>query len=182
MSQPTLDLADFADLREKVARKLEANPSIKTAMLADALGVREDDVLRAMPDGYATELDPAQAEAIVREIELLGTLYVVVRNPMTVIEVTGKFGGFSQSGPFFNVATERLHMHLRLDRVAAIFAVQPPAKDDAGPSMTSIQFFDADGASGLKTFLLPSAIEAAGESLEANLAAWAALRDRFVKA
>jgi len=170
---------DTAELKEKVARKLKANPRLKTAMLADALGVAEAEIMRAMPVGYATELDSDRAEDIIRELDSWGTLYIVVRNTIAVMEVKGAFGGFSQSGPYFNVAGENLHMHLKLGEVENIFAVKPPTADDSTPPLLSLQFFDGNGASGLKAFILPSLIKPDGPSLEERHEQWEQLRKRY---
>ncbi len=169
----------IADLKEKVARKLEANPRIKTAMLADAIGVPEADVLAAMPEGYSTELDGAKVEEIIRSLEALETLYVVVRNAATVMEVKGKFSGFSHSGPFFNVASENLHMHLKLGKIQRVFAVHAPGREEGAAPMVSIQFFDDSGASCLKAFVLPALVEADGAELSARIAQWETLRSDF---
>lgn len=167
------------ELKEKIARKLEANPRLKTAMLADALGIAEADVMRAMPLGTNTELDATRSEEVIRGLEALGTLYVVVRNNVSVMEVKGRFGGFSQSGPFFNVAGENLHMHLKLGHVGAVFAVQSPAPEPGKQGMTSFQFFDKGGASALKAFILPDLVEKDGETFETRLNQWNELRQMF---
>lgn len=165
------------ELRAKVARKLEANPGIKTAMLADTLGVPEAQILRAMPEGRARELDPSKAEQIISGLENLGLFYVVCRNPVTVMEVKGRFGGFSHSGPFFNVAGENLHMHLKLGEVGAIFAVEATQRD--GGQMHSIQFFDQDGCAAFKVFLIKSFQDEAGDDYSAHKALFLSLIEQF---
>jgi putative heme iron utilization protein len=148
------------ELREKIARKLEANPTLKTAMLAETLGVPEAEVLRAMPEGMARELDATKAEEIIKSLEGLGTLYVVVRNAVAVMELHGQFAGFSRSGPFLNVAHAPLHLHLRLDRIATVFVLAPHGSEPANSA--SIQFFDPTGSSGIKAFILPGSGEKEG--------------------
>jgi putative hemin transport protein len=164
------------DLRERIARKLSANPRLKTAMLAETLAVPEAEIMRSMPAGFARELDPARSEQLIRALAELGTLYIVCRNPVAVMEVRGRFGGFSQSGPFFNVSGENLHMHLRLDRIHSIFAVQT---SEGADGMSSFQFFDDQGTAALKAFILPALAESDGASLQERLKTWTRLRDEF---
>lgn len=162
------------DLREKIAKKLAANPGLKTGMLAETLGVSEAEVLRAMPDGYARELAVDDMEAFVTSLETLGLVYFVTRNEACVTEIKGRFGGFSRSGPFFNVAGEALHLHLRLDRVAAVFHVTPPAAEGR-PSWPSLQFFTRSGETAFKVFLIESMQREAGDDWERSLATLNAL-------
>ena len=147
---------DSVVLREKLVRKIEANPGLKTGMLAEALGIAEAEVLRHWPDDTVRELDPAPIESIIRGLETLGTLYVVVRNATAIIEVTGTFGGFSLSGPYLNVATEAVHMHIKLKGIAALFAVSKPPRSPEGTATHSLQFFDAEGTAAFKVFLMES--------------------------
>src|SRR4029077_2982367 len=48
---------------------------------------------------------------------------VLVRSPGGVIESVGTFGGYSETGPFFNVQTDTLDMHILPDEIGSIFAV-----------------------------------------------------------
>lgn len=150
-------------LAAKLARKIEANPSIKTAHLAQTLGVAEVDVLRHWPTaGEVRALDTARVEDLLRGLEALGRLYVVCRSASCVLEVKGHFGGFSRSGPYFNVATETLHMHILTGDIGAGFAVIRPGRDPARP-MRSLQFFDHGGNASFKVFLLEGVCEAGGD-------------------
>ncbi len=156
------------NLREKVAKKVSVNPSIKTGMLAEALGVPEADVLRAMPEGYARELHIPNMEAFVTKLEGLGLVYFVTRNDACVTEIKGRFGGFSRSGPFFNVIGEHLHLHLRPDRIQTVFHVTPPASD-GHPAWPSLQFYQPSGHVAFKVFLIERIQREAGEDWEASL-------------
>ncbi len=158
------------DLREKVARKLEANPGIKTGMLADTLGVAEADVLRAMPEGHAAELVVKDLESLVRNLEALGTVYFIMRNGACVTEIKGRFGEFSKSGPFFNVSTETLHLHLRLDRIESVFHVNPAMPEGRAP-MPSLQFFQSDGSVAFRVFLIESIQQDAGDDFTQSVEA-----------
>jgi len=167
------------ELREKVAKKLEANPGIKTGMMADALGVTEADVLRAMPDGYATELSSKDYESIIREIESLEQIYFVTRNGACVTEIKGRFGGFSQSGPFFNVSGENIHLHLKLRNIGSVFHVTPPVPEGR-PPMPSLQFFQDDGVMAFKVFLVKQFKEEAGEDFDGAVSVLEQLAKKFL--
>jgi len=77
---------------------------------------------------------------------------VFVRSRVTVIESVGVFGGYSDSGPFFNVQTDTLDMHIFPDEVGSIYAVEKTGHDSTFTTH-SFQFFDRDGNAGFKAFL-----------------------------
>lgn len=168
-------MSNHDDLREQIARKLKANPGMKTAMLAETLGIAEGEVLRAMPGGLATELALDRLEELIRGLEPLGLLYVVCRTEACVAEIKGRFAGFSRSGPFFNVAGDNLHLHLRLDRVAQAFALRHPFDLEQSATSASFQFFQRDGASAFKVFLLPALKKQASENVDEAFEGWNAL-------
>ena len=128
------------------------NPRKMTLQLARELGVPEVEVVRALPDGRAVELDVRRWEALFRSLEALGGLRVFVSNGAATIEVDGQFGGFSTAGDFFNVQTDTLDMHIRWEQLGAAFAVEKPGHMD-GMATRSFQFFDQTGAAALKVFL-----------------------------
>src|SRR5690349_5696523 len=122
-----------------------------TMQLARDLGVPEAEVIRALPDGRAVELDVGRWEAILRRLEGLGKLHVIVSNGAATLESVGEFGNFSTWGEFFNVQTKTLDMHIRHPNLGAAFAVEKPSHM-SGVNTFSIQFYDRQGASALKVF------------------------------
>src|SRR5262245_60544013 len=140
------------DITHQVREALERNPGTMTMQLARELGVAEAEVVRALPDGRAVELDVGRWEEIIRAFEGLGTVHVIVSNGATTLEAVGQFGGFSTWGDFFNVQTKSLDMHLRFAELAAVFAVEKPGHMD-GVRTLSLQFFDRTGGSAFKVFL-----------------------------
>ncbi len=70
-----------------------------------------------------------------------------------VSETFGTFGGFSRSGPFPNVATDSLHLHIRVEKIATIFALNPTDESN-NPGMRFVQFFDSEENSCFKVFLI----------------------------
>jgi putative heme iron utilization protein len=138
-------------LRDRVAAALAANPNAMTMQLSRDLGVPEAEVIRALPEGRAVELDIARWEELIRSFEALGAVHVIVSNGAVTLEATGQFGNFSTWGEFFNVQT-KLDMHVRWPRLGAAFAVEKPGHLDGVPTL-SVQFFDQDGQSAFKVFL-----------------------------
>ena len=114
------------DITRQVREAIERNPGAMTMQLARDLGVPEAEVIRALPDGRAVELDIGRWEEIIRSFEALGTVHVIVSNGATTLEAVGQFGGFSTWGEFFNVQTDSLDMHIRWPRLGAAFAVEKP--------------------------------------------------------
>src|SRR5439155_7316340 len=120
--------------------------------LAQELGVPEEEVVRALPDGRAVELDAGRWEELLRALEGFGKVHVIVSNGAATLEANGTFGGFSTWGDFFNVQTGSLDMHLRWRELGAVFAVEKPGHLD-GRKTLSFQFFDRAGHAAFKVFL-----------------------------
>jgi len=160
---------------ERIREAVAANPRKMTLQLARDLGVPEVEVIRAFPDQRAVELDVGRWEELIRSFEGVGVVRVIVSNACATAELEGQFGGFSQTGQFFNVQTSSLDMHIRWLELGAAFAVEKPGHLD-GINTLSIQFYDRAGAAGFKVFLN------FGESIDAEIAeASAKLRERFRK-
>jgi putative hemin transport protein len=123
-----------------------------TIQLARELNLPELTIIRALPAGLAVELDPSRLEPIIRSFESLGKVHVISSNGSVTLECFGQFGNFSTWGEYFNVQTATLDMHIRHERLAAIFAVTKPGHMDGVPTV-SFQFYDADGNSAFKVFL-----------------------------
>ena len=62
------------DLRTSIFEKIKAGSIMKSAAIAETVGVPEVEVLRSLPAGWATELRAADAEAIIRSLEQLPAL------------------------------------------------------------------------------------------------------------
>jgi putative heme iron utilization protein len=156
-------------IRDAVAQNLGK----MTMQLARELGVPEVEVIRALPDGRATELDVGRWEELIRGLEPLGTLHVIVTNGAATLEAVGEFGNFSTWGEFFNVQT-KLDMHIRWPQLGAAFAVEKPGHLDGVPTL-SVQFYDKTGHSAFKVFLTFGGKTPAPE----RRAQFDALRERF---
>jgi putative hemin transport protein len=136
---------------ERIAAAVRRAPAKMTLQMAQELGVPECEIIRALPDGRAMELDIGRWEEIFQGFADLGDMHVIVSNGAATIEAVGEFGGFSTWNDFFNVQTKTLDMHIRHGQLGAVFAVEKPSHMN-GMKTYSIQFFDKGGAAALKVF------------------------------
>src|SRR5262249_41148473 len=109
-----------AEMEARIREAIQKDPGRMTMHVARELGVPEAEVSRLMPS--STPLDVSRWEELVRALEPLGTVHVIVSNGATTLEAVGQFGGFSTWGPFFNVQTDSLDMHIRWQELASAFA------------------------------------------------------------
>ena len=165
-------------LENKVANAIAKNPGQMTPVLAKQFGVTEAEVIRAHPAELSTELDSARIEEIIQSLDQLGLVHVICSNGVTVLEAYGHFGGFSKSGPFLNVQTKDLDMHIRHGEIKAAFALIKPSHAD-GQKTYSIQFYQENGTSAFKVFLYKSMAELGKEELEKKISAWEEMKAKF---
>jgi putative hemin transport protein len=158
---------------ERIRAAVRDNPNGMTMQLAHELGVPEVEVIRALPDGRAVELDVARWEELIRSFEGLGTLHVIVTNGGATLESVGEFGNFSTWGDFFNVQTKSLDMHIRWPQLGAAFVVEKPSHMN-GINTYSFQFYDKLGAAAFKVFL-----NFGGPVPAERIEAFGRLRERF---
>ena len=138
--------------RDRIRAAFAANPRKMTLQLCRELGVCEEQVIRALPEGMAIELDASRFEELVRAFEPLGNVHVIVTNAACTLESFGTFGSFSTFGEYFNVQSKTIDMHIRPAEIGAIFAVEKPGHMD-GVNTLSFQFYDRAGAAAFKVFL-----------------------------
>lgn len=161
--------------RAEVVAALTESPTAMTLQLARELEVPEAEVIRLLPDGRSVELDASRYEELFAAFAELGAVHVIVSNASVTCEVVGEFGGFSTWGPFFNVQSKSLDLHIRYEQLAAAFAVVKPSHMDAGRTL-SVQFFDPRGDSAMKVFL-----NFGGKPTPQREAQFEALRQQFVR-
>jgi putative heme utilization carrier protein HutX len=161
--------------RRRIESALKNSPSQMTLQLARQLNVPEVEIIRALPDNRAVELNADRWEELFRAFEELGDVHVIVSNSGVTCEVVGGFGGFSTWGDFFNVQSPSLDLHIRTDQLESVFAVEKPSHMN-GVNTLSFQFFGPDGAALLKVFL--SFGEQVGPE---RVAAFSRLREKFRK-
>jgi putative heme utilization carrier protein HutX len=163
------------ELRQRIQSALKNSPSQMTLQLARQLDVPEVEIIRALPEDRAVELDVTRWEELLRAFEDLGDVHVIVSNAGVTCEVVGRFGGFSTWGDFFNVQSSSLDLHLRPAQLESIYAVEKPGHMD-GVNTLSIQFYGRDSAAMLKVFLTFG-----GQVPPERLAAFSRLSELFRK-
>ena len=141
------------DLNARVAAYFQRRPAAMTMVAAQELGVPEVEVLRALG---AAELRAEALEEILGELAGWGRCHVIVSNRGATLEAYGTFGGFSRKGPFLNVETETLDMHLRPAAIRAAFCLDKRGHRDAQPIHT-VQFYDDRGDAVLKVVMIRDA-------------------------
>ena len=151
MSQTTSNLP--AETIERHPRRPARQPRSDDAATGPGPGRAGGGGDPALPDGRSVELDMTRWEQLFGSFPELGKVHVIVSNASVTCEVVGEFGGYSTWGEFFNVQTKTLDMHIRHAHLAAAFAVEKPSHMD-GVNTLSFQFFDQDGASALKVFVV----------------------------
>ncbi len=124
-----------------------------TMMAARKFAVPEQTVVEALvADWPIVGLHGDAFRPLMEALPGLGTMRVFVRSRAAVIEAVGTFGGFSETGPFFNVQTDTLDMHILHAEIGAIFAVEKWGHDTT-ITTRSFQFFDHEGNAAFKAFL-----------------------------
>jgi putative hemin transport protein len=143
-------------VNEAIRNYFRDDRSRLTMMAAREFGVAERFVLDALVDQWPiVRLRDGVFRALLEELPGLGVMRVFVRSRAAVIESVGTFGGFSDAGPFFNVQTDTLDMHILHEEISAIYSVEKVGHD-SNFATHSFQFFDRAGDAGFKAFLWES--------------------------
>jgi putative hemin transport protein len=146
-------LSTDPEVVEAVRGYFRDDRSRMTMMAARKFGVSERVVVDALVGQWPiVKLVDGCFRALIEEFPGLGLMRVFVRSRAAVIESVGVFGGFSEAGPFFNVQTDTLDMHILHDEVASIYSVEKIGHDSTFKTH-SFQFFDHQGDAAFKAFL-----------------------------
>jgi putative heme iron utilization protein len=161
------------DLKKRVADYLATDPRAMTLVMARELCVPEADIVRAFPDDRVTELAIGGERTLdlIRSLEAFGRVHVIASNAGCTLESYGYFGGFSLTGPYFNVQTDTIDMHIRHQQLTSAFALIKPSHQD-GQTTYSIQFFDTEGRAAFKVFVYKSVTERDGKEIAAAVDRW----------
>jgi putative hemin transport protein len=156
-----------ADLAESIRGYFRDDRSRMTMMAARKFGVPEQQVVEALVGHWPiVKLRDGSFNELMEAFPPLGTMRVFVRSRAAVIESVGVFGGFSETGPFFNVQTDTLDMHILHGEIGSIFAVEKWGHD-TNLATYSIQFFDRSGDAAFKAFLWESFPDVPAATIEA---------------
>jgi putative hemin transport protein len=145
-----------AGLLESVRAWFRDDPSRMTMMAARKFAVPERAVVEALIGQWPiVRLRDDAFRDVMEALIDMGPMRVFVRSKAAVIEAVGAFGGYSETGPFFNVQTDTIDMHILHAEIAAIYAVEKRGHDSNFVTH-SLQFFDRGGDAAFKAFLWDS--------------------------
>jgi putative hemin transport protein len=140
-------------LADSIRAYFEGDRSRMTMMAARKFAVPEQAVVEALVGHWPiVRLRDGAFGALMDALPDLGTMRVFVRSKAAIIESVGQFGGYSESGPFFNVQTDTLDMHIFPAEIHAIYAVEKWGHDTE-LATHSFQLFDHAGNAAFKAFL-----------------------------
>ena len=138
---------------EQVRLWFREDPSRMTMIASHKFGLPEQAVVDILVGQWPiTRLRDGAFSELMDALPTLGPMRVFVRSKAAIIEAVGIFGGFSETGPFFNVQTDSLDMHIFPAEIASIYAVEKRGHDSDFVTH-SFQFFDRQGDAGFKAFL-----------------------------
>ena len=138
---------------EAVRLWFREDPSRMTMMASRKFGLPEQAVVDSLVGQWPiTRLRDGVFTELMEALPRLGTMRVFVRSKAAIIESVGIFGGYSETGPFFNVQTDSLDMHIFPAEIASIYAVEKRGHDSDFVTH-SFQFFDRQGDAAFKAFL-----------------------------
>ncbi len=141
------------DLAETIRDEFRRDRSRMTMMTARKFAVPERAVVEALIGEWPiVPLRDGIFRELMEALPALGVMRVFVRSRTAVIESVGTFGGFSETGPFFNVQTDTLDMHILHAEIGAIYSVEKWGHDTEIVTH-SFQFFDRSGDAAFKAFL-----------------------------
>ena len=142
-----------ADLAGSIRAYFQDDPSRMTMMAARKFAVPEQAVVDALVGQWPiVRLLDDSFRDLMGCLPTLGVMRVFVRSRAAVIESVGEFGGFSETGPFFNVQTDTLDMHILHAEIGPIYSIRKVGHDSDFVTH-SFQFFDRSGDAAFKAFL-----------------------------
>jgi putative hemin transport protein len=141
------------DLTDSIRGYFADDSSRMTMMAARKFAVPEQVVVEALVGHWpVVKLREGVFRELIETLPALGVMRVFVRSRAAVIESVGEFGGFSETGPFFNVQTDTLDMHIMHAEIGPIYSVRKVGHDSDFITH-SFQFFDHQGDAAFKAFL-----------------------------
>jgi putative hemin transport protein len=138
---------------ESILAYFRDDPSRMTMMAARKFAVPEQVVVDALVGVWPiVRLRDGSFRELMNALPSLGVMRVFVRSRAAVIESVGEFGGFSETGPFFNVQTDTLDMHILHAEIGSIYSVRKVGHDSDFVTH-SFLFFDQAGDAAFKAYL-----------------------------
>jgi len=136
---------------ERIKSYLEENKGAATIMAASALGVKERDVLDALPD----EAVKASMENFIELMDAItewGEMTIIVTNGSTIFEVKSVWPKGGVAHGFYNIHSKTAPVggHLMIDKYDSIYFVSRPFM---GMESHSVQIYDINGDAAIKFYL-----------------------------
>ena len=148
-----MDSQIIEDVAGSIRAYFQDDPSRMTMMAARKFAVPEQAVVDALVGQWPiVRLRDDSFRDLMEALPTLGVMRVFVRSRAAVIESVGEFGGYSETGPFFNVQTDTLDMHILHAEIGPIYSVRKVGHDSDFVTH-SFQFFDKLGDAAFKAFL-----------------------------
>ncbi|WP_435010070.1 ChuX/HutX family heme-like substrate-binding protein [Tundrisphaera lichenicola] len=148
-----MDASTSTDQIGSIRDYFQDDPSRMTMMAARKFGVPEQAVVDALVGQWPiTRLRDEVFRDLMEALPSLGVMRVFVRSRAAVIESVGVFGGYSETGPFYNVQTDTLDMHILHAELGPIYSVRKVGHDSDFVTH-SFQFFDKSGDAAFKAYL-----------------------------
>ncbi|MEO0943491.1 MAG: ChuX/HutX family heme-like substrate-binding protein [Pseudomonadota bacterium] len=99
---------------------------------------------------FVRALTPNSVDAALHKVKDSGIeVMIFVGNPGCIQIHTGPIGKLTPMGPWQNILDPRFNLHLRLDKIAEVWAVDKPTQRG---KVVSLEAFDADGGLILQIF------------------------------
>ncbi len=131
---------DVADLRTRWQAMTDTH---QVFGLLRELKLSRLDALELIGSDLAWELDHSAVEQLFNSAAETGVpIMAFVGNAGCTQIHSGEIKTIKPMGPWLNVMDKTFHMHLRLDQIAAVWAVRKPTEDG---NLTSVEVFGADG-------------------------------------
>ncbi|HWU17402.1 MAG TPA: ChuX/HutX family heme-like substrate-binding protein [Devosia sp.] len=136
--EPLGEAAGIPELRERWSAMTDTHQFFG---MLKALNLPRLDALEMVGEDYAFQLDHAAVaklfeEAAATELPLMA----FVGNHGCIQIHSGPVKAIKAMGPWLNVMDPTFHLHLRLDQIAAVWAVRKPTSDG---HVTSVEVYDA---------------------------------------
>lgn len=137
-------------LRKEWARLTDTHQFLR---LASKLKMNRLGAYRIAGDPFVRALKPSAINDMLHKLQEQGTgVMLFVGNKGCIQIHTGPLENLRPMGPWQNVMDPRFNLHLRLDHVAEVWAVDKPTQ--RGPAM-SVEAFDKDGSLIFQVFGIP---------------------------
>ncbi|PID47581.1 MAG: heme utilization cystosolic carrier protein HutX [Proteobacteria bacterium] len=142
----------MSDLQQKIKEQIQKDDKYTVAKLAQALNVKEIDILLNLPNEVATHANGDKFDEIIGELETWGEVLIVKNTPSFILEIRSKIGKGSYMRGYYNFSHEApLSGHLKASDIDKIVFLS--AKVVMGMISHSVMFLDKDGNDIFKVYV-----------------------------